>query len=70
MVIAVQTVTVVFVGFDAVFGVDLTTLVKLEGGVIPEVLGDLFSEIQSRGLCGCDVHSAEQYLLVFDRSFK
>lgn len=32
-----------------VFGVDLTTLVKLEGGVIPKVLSDLFTEIQSRG---------------------
>ncbi len=33
----------------AVFGVDLTTLVKLEGGVIPQILDDLFSDIQSRG---------------------
>lgn len=34
---------------SVVFGVDLTTLVKLEGGVIPKVLSDLFTEIQSRG---------------------
>ena len=34
---------------SAVFGVDLTTLVKLEGGVIPKVLTDLFSEIHARG---------------------
>ena len=33
----------------AVYGVDLTTLVKLEGGVIPQILDDLFTEIQSRG---------------------
>ena len=35
--------------FTVVFGIDLTTLVKLEGGVIPEVLSHLFNEIQSRG---------------------
>ncbi len=31
-----------------VFGVDLTTLVKLEGKIVPNILSDIISEIESR----------------------
>ena len=31
-----------------VFGVDLTTLVKLEGKIIPSILSDCIKEIESR----------------------
>jgi len=31
-----------------VFGVDLTTLVKLEGKIIPSILSDCIHEIESR----------------------
>lgn len=33
----------------SVYGVDLTTLVKLEGGVIPHILKECIDHIQSRG---------------------
>lgn len=32
-----------------VYGVDLTTLVKLEGNLVPNILNDCINELQSRG---------------------
>ena len=34
---------------NSVFGVDLTTIVKMEGGLIPNILSKCFTELQSRG---------------------
>ena len=35
---------------NAVFGVDLTTVVKMEGGIVPEILTKCVEELQSRGI--------------------
>ena len=35
---------------NAVFGVDLTTIVKMEGGLIPSILSKCIEELQSRGV--------------------
>ena len=41
-------ISVLFISFT-VFGVDLTTIVKLEGGLIPKILTNCIEELQSRG---------------------
>lgn len=32
------------------YGVDLTTLVKLEGGLVPKIVSDCINELESRGM--------------------
>ncbi len=40
----------------AVYGVDLTTLVKLEGGLVPKILAQCIEELESRGLTSRGVY--------------
>lgn len=49
---------------NAVFGVDLTTIVKMEGGLIPSILSRCIEELQSRG-----VNNKYFNRLVVDRAF-
>lgn len=33
-----------------VYGVDLTTLVKLEGGIVPKIISECIQDLESRGM--------------------